>query len=306
MPVPDWQTEFIEVGERAYAYVQAGGGFCVSNAGMLLTNDGPVAIDALFTPTMTQAFQDAALGTAGSGARLLINTHHHVDHTLGNAQFDAPVLAQASVREMMQRVGLPKERLIAVAPHFKSELDQVSGIRLPSITFERTLSIYDRDREIRLTHVGPAHTIGDTLIYVPEAKLLYAGDIAFFYVTPLATDGNVSNWIGVLDAIAAMDVETIVPGHGPVGTKQDLAELRAYFALIRDEAKSAYGRGEDAPTATRAIYPRLGRFQQWGEAERLFANVMRLYTEFEGRPDAPLDAARVFAGMAELRQEIAR
>lgn len=304
MAIPDWQTDFIEVGERAYAYVQAGGGFCVSNAGMLLTEDGPIAIDALFTPAMTEAFQDAALGTAGGGARLLINTHHHIDHTLGNTLFDAPILAQSSARAAMERAGLPKERLLQVAPSFEHDLASVERIRLPSITFDDKLTIHDRTREIFLTHVGRAHTVGDILIHIPDNKLLYAGDIAFFYVTPLAADGNISNWIGVLDTIAGMDVEIIVPGHGPVGSKRDLAEQREYFVLIRDEARAAYDRRLDAADAARAIYPKLGRFAEWGEAERLFPNVMRLYSEFDGRPDDPLDAARVFAGMLEFKREI--
>jgi cyclase len=305
MSVPDWRTEFTEVGDRAFAYVQAGGGFCVSNAGLLLTDDGPIAIDALFTPAMTRAFQ-AAARPHGGDARLLIDTHHHVDHTLGNALFHAPVIAHRRAREEMQRAGLHKERLLQIAPYFAKALAEVGpeSVRLPSITFESDLTLYDGAREIRLLPVGRAHTAGDILIYLPQDRLLYAGDVAFHYVTPLAAEGHVSTWIDVLDRIAGMDVETIVPGHGPVGTKSDLAELRDYFTVVRDQASAAHDAGIDAAQAAREIYTRLGRFQAWGEAERLHINVMRLYSEFAGAPEAPLDAAQSYGGMAALAREI--
>jgi glyoxylase-like metal-dependent hydrolase (beta-lactamase superfamily II) len=301
--LPDWQTEFIEVGDRAFAYVQAGGGFCVSNAGLLLTEDGPIAIDALFSPAMTRAFQ-AAAGAYGS-ARLLIDTHHHIDHTLGNALFQAPVLAHRRTREEMQRAGLHKERLLTIAPYFADDLAEVGpeSIKLPTIVFDAEMSLFDGAREIRLIHVGKAHTAGDTLIYLPADRLLYAGDVAFHYVTPLAAEGHISTWIDVLDRIAAMDVETIVPGHGPVGTKQDLAELRDYFATVREQARAAYDARADAGQATKEIYARLGRFQQWGEAERLYPNIARLYTEFAGTPDTPLPASTT-PGMLAFRDEI--
>jgi cyclase len=263
MAIPEWRTQFIEVGDRAFAYVQAGGGFCVANAGLLLT------------------------------AQLLINSHHHVDHTLGNALFDAPILGHAAIREAMLRAGIPKERLISAAPHFAEELAKVRELRPPTQTFTGAMTLYDGDREIQLLHVGTAHTVGDTLVYLPQDRLLYAGDVAFHYVTPLAFEGHVSNWIAVLDHIDGMDVERIVPGHGPVGTKADLRELRDYFALVRDEARKAFDAGAAVEDAVREVASKLGRFAAWTESERVNANVRRLYQEFEGRLDVPLDLAHI-------------
>ena len=300
----NWSTEFAEVGDGAYAYVQAGGGFCISNAGLIVTEDGPIAIDALFTPSMTRAFLSEVQRAGTGDVRLLINTHHHVDHTLGNALFDAPVLAHELVRTQMQRSGFARERLSQMAPHFAEELSQVSGVRLPTRTFSGQMTLYDRDREIRLIHVGTAHTVGDTLVYLPQDRLLYAGDVAFHYVTPLAFEGHVGNWIDVLRLIDGMDVERIVPGHGPVGTKTDLRELRDYFTLLRAEAKQAHDAGMSADQASREIYPKLGRFGTWEEAERIYPNVLRLYQEFEGRLAEPLDLQAASGGMARFVAEV--
>src|SRR5437764_1950825 len=168
-----WKTEFVEVGDRAYAYVQATGGFCIANAGLIVTQEGPIAIDALFTPSMTRAFLHEVHNAVDGAVRLLINTHHHVDHTLGNVMFEAPILAHELVRAEMERVGLPKERLLQVAPHFKDELDTVTGVRLPTATFKQSMTLFDGPREIRLMHTGTAHTAGDILVYLPQEKLLY-------------------------------------------------------------------------------------------------------------------------------------
>ncbi len=304
--IPDWQTEFVEVGDRAYAYVQATGAFCIANAGLLVTEDGPIAIDALFTPAMTRAFLNEARGSGHGDVRLLINTHHHVDHTLGNALFTAPVLGHELIREEMQRVGFPREALCALAPHFADELQKVKAIRPPTVTFRGSLSIHDGAREIVLKHVGTAHTAGDTLVYLPQDRLLYAGDVAFHYVTPLAFEGHVGNWIAVLDEIEGMDVDRIVPGHGPVGTKADLRELRDYFALLKQEAQQAHAAGVGADAAARQIFARLGRFGHWGEAERLYPNVLRVYQELDGTADQPLGLDTTFGGMAHFRDEVVR
>ena len=133
--IPAWQTAFVEVGAGAFAYIQATGGFCIANAGLIVTEDGPIAVDALFTPAMTRAFLSAARGAGHGDVRLLINTHHHVDHTLGNALFTAPVLAHELVREEMRHSGFPRERLCAMAPHFTEELAKVKGVRLGYVSF---------------------------------------------------------------------------------------------------------------------------------------------------------------------------
>jgi len=282
MPVPTWPTGLVEVADRAFAYLQEGGGLCVSNAGLIVGDESCIAIDALFAPSMTQAFRDEIKRVTDKPVRLLINTHHHTDHTQGNALFpEATILAHANARSEQQRVG--SGVLEWLRPRLPDLVEQASALpqRLPDLTYEGEMSLSFEDRSIQLLHLGPAHTIGDTLVVLPDDKLLFAGDIAFFYVTPLGREGNIGAWANVCDAVDAMPIDRIVPGHGPVAGKPELRETRDYLSLIHTQARTAFDSGQDERAATASID--LGLYASWPEgADRLPLNVQRLYQEFRG------------------------
>lgn len=281
MSIPTWPTGLVEVADGVFAYLQEGGGLCVSNAGLIVGEESCVVIDALFAPSMTQTFRDEIRRVTDTPVRVLINTHHHLDHTMGNALFpEATIVSHANARSEQQRVGTGVlEWLRPAIPELVEEARALPQ-RLPDLTYEGELSLSFEDRSIRLLHPGPAHTIGDTLVELPDDRLLFAGDIAFFYVTPLGLEGNIGNWANVCDAVAGMDIERIVPGHGPVGGKSELAETREYLSTIHRQARAAFDAGEDERGASAAI--NLGAYASWGESERIVLNVRRLYQEFRG------------------------
>lgn len=277
----EWSTGMVEVADGVYAYVQADGGFCISNAGLVAGPDGCLAIDALFTPAMTRAFQAAIARVSSRPVRMLLDTHHHIDHTLGNALFpEASVLAHAAARREMERVGLPLDILLGMAPHFRGQLDGVS-LRLPDVTFDGGVTLYLGDIECRLLHFGTAHTVGDVMVHLPARRVLFAGDVAFHDVTPLAFEGHIGKWIEVAKRVEAMpDVDVVVPGHGPAGTKDDVRRMRGYLQLVHEEARRAFDQGMPPEEAAKAIP--LGEYASWREPERVLPNVLRLYQEFRG------------------------
>ena len=130
-------TGLIELADGVFAYVQAGGGLCVSNAGLIVGPDGCIVIDALFAPSMTRAFRQAIARVTRKTVRLLINTHHHVDHTMGNALFpEAQIVSHANARREQQRVGAGVlDRLRPRLPELVAELDGVEP-RLPELSFD--------------------------------------------------------------------------------------------------------------------------------------------------------------------------
>ncbi|MDP2947964.1 MAG: MBL fold metallo-hydrolase [Chloroflexota bacterium] len=304
-----WPTGLIEVGANAYAYVQGGGGTGISNAGLIVGEEGLLVIDSLFLPPMTQAFLAEIRKVSRKPVRHLVITHHHVDHTLGNQYFvgrqggrpSAPtqVISHENCRQEMIRVGLPLERLAALMPAFADQFRQTKLV-LPDLTYRGQLTIHFEERVVELLYLGAAHTIGDTLVYLPQDKLLFAGDIAFHYVTPLAFEGHVSAWIDAVRDIEGLEVETIVPGHGPVGGKAELREMRDYLTLLRREARKCHQEGMDEWQAARAI--RLKGYSQWANPERVLANVRKLYQEFRSETPTPLDAEQTFRDMQAFAQ----
>ncbi len=284
-----WPTGTTEVAPGVFAYVQEGGGFCVANAGIIRApGGGATVIDALFTPAMTRALLGEVQRVAGGPPERLINTHHHVDHTLGNALFpaEAPIVAHARARAEMQRNGMGVLRVIErIAPYFTPELEGAAE-RLPDTTFDGdSLALDIGGRELRLLHYGTGHTRGDVVALLPAERVAFLGDIGFFHVTPMAIEGHIGNWITVgrriIDELAA---DVLVPGHGPVGTKDDLAVMLGYFERLRDGARAAFEAGVGADEAAASID--LGEYAAWGEAaERAGLNVARLYAEFRGELD---------------------
>ncbi|MEX0785195.1 MAG: MBL fold metallo-hydrolase, partial [Dehalococcoidia bacterium] len=122
--------------------------------------------------------------------------------------------------------------------------------------------------------------IGDALVLLPDARLAFAGDVAFHYVTPLAFEGHVGGWVEVCDRVGQMEIDTIVPGHGPVGSKENVRELRGYLDTIRRQAREAFDAGRTEQEAAGGID--LGEYASWVDADRLPLNVVRLYQEFRG------------------------
>ena len=283
-----WPTETTELAPGVFSYVQANGGLCVANAGMIAGRDAVTAIDALFSPAMTHALLDEAARVAAKPIDRLINTHHHVDHTLGNALFpaDTEIVAHAKAKAEMERSGLRALPLIErIAPHFRGQLDGVVE-RLPDTTFDgSSIELAVDDRRVRLAHYGTGHTRGDVIAYLPDERILFTGDLAFFYVTPLAHEGHIGNWIRIAARIIdEVDADVIVPGHGPAGTKDDWRVMVGYLRLVHESARRAFDAGADEQEAIRSID--LGEYGGWVEAERVAPNVARCYAEFRGELDA--------------------
>lgn len=142
------------------------------------------------------------------------------------------------------------------------------------------MTLHYGDTEVQLLYFGPAHTFGDTLVYLPQSKVLFAGDIAFFYSMPLAAGGKIGGWLKVIDCIRDLDVELIVPGHGPVGGKRELEEEREYFEFVMEQTRRCFERGMTPEEAVKEID--LGPYADWLDAERIVANVGVAYRELRG------------------------
>ena len=140
---------------------------------------------------------------------------------------------------------------------------------------------------VEVIHPGVAHTWGDVLVYLPQSKVLFAGDVSFHHVVPFAHAGQVTRWLEVVDKIMAMDVDIIVPGHGPIGGKRELAEMGDYFRTLKREAKTRFDAGMSAGRAAAEIS--LGKFDNWIGTERIVLNTFRLYCEFNGTLTPVLD-----------------
>jgi glyoxylase-like metal-dependent hydrolase (beta-lactamase superfamily II) len=175
-------------------------------------------------------------------------------------------------------------------------------LTLPTRTFEGRLSLDVAGREVELIEVGPAHTRGDTLAYVPDAATIYTGDILFIGGTPIVWAGPLSNWVDACDLMLGMDIDTVVPGHGPVTDKAGITTVRDYLAFVDREATERHAAGLDAFEAARDIGRMIRATEEFGELSefgRIAVNVDAVYRSLD--PDhRSADVVEQFRRMGEL------
>jgi cyclase len=286
----------VALGGGVFAYLQPDGSWGLNNAGIIVDRAAVTLIDTAMTLARTERLRDAAL-TVGAArpVRTIINTHHHPDHTYGNALFgNATIVAHAHCRVAAQRVGLGPAKNPAL------NLGEIE-LRLPDLTFKTALQLYLGDEPINLLHLGAAHTLEDTIVWFPERKLLFTGDLVFSGGTPLVMDGSIRSYFSTLDALRSLGAETIVCGHGPITDAACFDPIERYFRFVQEVARDGFAAGKTPLEAARAAD--LGEFSAWSESERIVGNLHRAYSELRGEPDgAPIAAVeQLFKEMGEYK-----
>jgi cyclase len=296
----------------AYAWLAPNGSWGWSNAGLIVDGEESLLVDTLFdldlTRTMLRTMRDAEPLARNIGT--LVNTHANGDHCHGNELVTGAeiIASSASAAEMAE---LPPEAMAAiveaaadmgpVGDYFLHCFGQFTfkGISQtpPTRTFDHELDLQVGDKPIHLIEVGPAHTRGDVLVHSPSDRIVYTGDILFIEGTPVMWQGPVQNWIKACELIEDMDVDLIVPGHGPITDKHGVHEVKHYLQFVRDQARSRYDAGMSALEAAKDI--KLAEYSAWSDPERIAVNVDTLYREFSG-DDTATDMLELFTRMAEL------
>ncbi|NND74339.1 MAG: MBL fold metallo-hydrolase [Ilumatobacter sp.] len=308
-----------ELGDGCFAYLQPDGGWGWSNAGLVCGDGQSLLIDTLFDLRLTAAMLDRmAPLTAAAPIATLVNTHANGDHCYGNREVrdrwaTVDIVASRATAEEMPEVPPSMLAALNAAPGDVGDLFRTffgdfafDGIELelPSITFDGHFAVDVGGRSVELIEVGPAHTAGDTIAVVPDARTVYTGDILFIGGAPIVWAGPLANWVAACDLMLEMDVDTVVPGHGPVTDKAGIRDVREYLTVVDEAATGCHEAGLDAFDAAREIGRTLGadeRFAGLGEFGRIAVNVDTVYRTLDPGHATP-DVVEQFRRMAELER----
>jgi glyoxylase-like metal-dependent hydrolase (beta-lactamase superfamily II) len=287
--------EVIPLGDGLYAYVQGGGSWGWSNSGLIISGDEVMLVDTLYTAGLTrdmlQAFSRA--DSRAGKIDVLVNSHANGDHTFGNSEVGGAriISSQACKDEMAERPAEVFADMMAnwqdhgsagafmheMMGHFDFSQNRYAP---PTETFAGTLTIPIGGRDVILHEVGPAHTRGDILTYLPDARTVFTGDIVFNQSHPIAWTGPIQNWIDACNLILSWNVETVVPGHGPVSDKSCVIAMRDYFEFVMRETTARFNAGMSWKDAAWDIV--LDGFSGWLDRERIVTNVSTAYRELSG------------------------
>jgi glyoxylase-like metal-dependent hydrolase (beta-lactamase superfamily II) len=292
-PTPStWETELKEIGPNIYSYIQGGGpgrdNLGRSNAGIIVGENGILVIDSLAAPIHAKNFIAAIRNVSDKPFRHLVYTHHHGDHVGGGQYFaGAEIIGHPYCRQEVVKMAVTAPTLWAKRDGW-AEGTELETILPPVTTYDNKVSYYYGKNTIEVFPMAPAHTYGDLVIYMPQHKLLFAGDVGFFNVAPFCQNANPSSWIDICNKINEMDVQMIVPGHGPLGGKAELSDMRDYLVQLKKEARTRYDAKISAGAAAADI--RMGKFDNWVGPERIVMDVQRFYLEFSGKLTPNVDA----------------
>ena len=302
-----------DLGNNIYCYLQPDGGWGWSNAGLIADGDESLIVDTLFDEDLTLEMLDSMKKAEPKGMkniRALINSHSNGDHCNGNncVDTDEVISSEATLEEMSHESPEMMAALLKQAPEMgtlgKYFLEcfgsfNFEGVtkRLPNTTFTGETQRQVGDKIVELIEVGPAHTNGDVLVHVPTDKVVFTGDILFIEGHPILWAGPVKNWINACDRIISMEVDFVVPGHGPVTDNRGVKAVRDYLAYIDTESRERFESGMSALEAAKEID--LDLFSTWGDGERIAVNVNSLYREYKGEEKRE-EITLLFQQMAEL------
>lgn len=308
-----------EVAEGCHAYLQPDGGWGYSNAGLVVGDGASLLVDTLFDLKLTAEMLAAMASVTGaSPIGTVVNTHANGDHCYGNQLVaDKEIIASRATADEMSHVPPTMMAQLNNAPGeigelFRSFFGDFSfdGIELtpPSRTFEGRLEVEVGGRSVELIEVGPAHTNGDTIVVVPDSHTVYTGDILFIGGAPIVWAGPLENWIAACDLMLGMDIDTVVPGHGPVTDKTGVVAVRDYLSTVLAAATKCHGSGIDAFDAAWQIVREMqgaDATRDLREFGRIAVNVDTVYRNVDPAYVTP-NVIDQFRRMAEIEARAAR
>lgn len=302
--------EIAQIAEGVYARVVSPDGNAVANSGFVVLEHSVVVFDTHFTPEAGEELRTAIRAVTDRPVRYVVNSHGHTDHTHGNQAFPgAHLVGSDRARRDVIEVDLPAwERALASAESQLRALgaalpgsadertrlrqqqqyrDTLSRLRIlpPQVTFERGLAIREGGREIRLLYLGAGHTQGDVVLHLPGEKIVFAGDLFFNRAIPSVEDARVLEWGATVDALLALDADTFVPGHGAVGSREDVRAFRRYLHDLEELVRPAVDRGDSLQQAVGTIEVPAA-YAAWRFQNFFPANVQKMYIELKERSAA--------------------
>ncbi len=245
------ENGLVKITDSIYSYADVKGASAKNsfgaNAGIIIGKDFLVAVDSLISAQEAKRFIKDIHKISKKPIKFLINTHYHLDHSLGNSEFaklGAVIISHENDKANMEKAG---EGMLQYAKQSGLSDQDLKGTKLayPALTFKDRVTMDLANNKLEILFIGPSHTTGSVLVYLPQEKVLFSGDILFTAFHPFLGEANIEGWIKVLDYIMAMDVDKIIPGHGPISSKKDVADLKSYLLAFDQKAKELTAQSND-------------------------------------------------------------
>ena len=241
-------VSFTKLSDNAYAYTAEGD----PNTGIVIGDDAVMVIDTQATPVMAQDVIRRIREVTDKPIKYVVMSHYHAVRVLGASAYQAQhIIASQDTRDLIvERGAQDMKSEIERFPRLFQAVESIPGLTWPTITFKGEMTLWLGSLEVKLLQVGRGHTKGDTIVWLPQQKILFSGDLVEFDATPYAGDAYFSDWPQTLDNLAAMNPVALVPGRGAALTTPDMVQagLAGTRSFVRDlyaNVKAGAAAGKD-------------------------------------------------------------
>jgi cyclase len=243
-----------KVGSDLYAYISsndfsANSTFLVSDAGILVVDTGLNEMEG-------RKLRAEIRKISAVPVRWIVNTHYHPDHRGGNSVFgqDATVISTLYTRE------------------------HVEPVYPQNLTVHSTLTLFLGAHRVEIYHPGPAHTMGDLVVYFPDQQTVATGDLFLTNSCPAMDQGDMENWIAALEHVLALPVQHVVPGHFELATKVEVGRFHDYLSELAKQVREMRAKGMSLEQVRKSVsLPQFSRFRQFPQYEATFADNAETY-----------------------------
>ncbi|MBK9703602.1 MAG: MBL fold metallo-hydrolase [Betaproteobacteria bacterium] len=288
--VEEKKVSFDRLSDHAYAYTAEGD----PNTGIVIGDDAVMVVDTQATPVMAQDVIRRIRAVTDKPIRYVTLSHYHAVRVLGASGY-APehVIASRDTFDLIvERGAQDMQSEIERFPRLFRAVESVPGLTWPTIVFERRMTLMMGRLQVEIMQLGRGHTKGDTVVWLPQERILFAGDLVEYDATPYTGDAYLGDWPATLDAIAALEPGQLVPGRGaalktPEAVRAGLDGTRAFVTALFESVRAGAAAGRDLRTVYRETYAALKpRFGHWVIFDHCLPfDVSRAYDEATQHPD---------------------
>lgn len=284
------KISFVELGPGAYAYTAEGD----PNTGVIVGDDAVMVIDTQATPVMAQDVIRRIREVTDKPVKYVVMSHYHAVRVLGASGYKPEhIIASAATRELIAERGeADMKSEIERFPRLFQAVESIPGLTWPTITFQNEMNLWLGKREVRIIHAGRGHTKGDTIVWLPQEKILFSGDLVEYGATPYTGDAYLQDWPKTLDRLRALKPEKLVPGRGDalMTAAQSEAAIRGtqdFITQMFESVRAGARAGKPLKTVYRETYDKLKpTFGNWVIFDHCMPfDVSRAYDEATQYPD---------------------
>src|SRR5215467_6150876 len=282
---PDFSVK--KIGEGVYAAISPDGSKAGSNAGFIVGSTGVLVVDTFVDVAPAKDLLAEIRKTTNLPIRFVVNTHYHLDHTGGNAVFanaGATILAHRNVRSWLR-----SENLKFFPDANPEQKARVASLVLPDVVYTDAVDIYVGSRLLQVRYML-GHTGGDSVVVVPDANVVFGGDLIWQKHLPNLIDATTSDWVKTLEKLEADHPSaTFVSGHGDLATPQDVRDFHGYLVALREAVAKAQAAGKSGQELVDTVSAQLK--DKYGELKFpgfLPRNIAQTAAELKGEKKVPV------------------